>query len=127
MRIDQIDVYQVDLPYSGGTYQLSGGRTYTSFDATFVRVTTDSGIEGWGESTPFGSNYVAAHARGVRAGIAEIAPHVLGTDPRHVDRLNDRMDQALRGHPHAKAPIDVACWDAFGKLVQMPVLSLIHI
>ena len=103
MRIDQIDVYQVDLPYSGGTYQLSGGRTYTSFDATFVRVTTDSGIEGWGESTPFGSNYVAAHARGVRAGIAEIAPHVLGTDPRHVDRLNDRMDQALRGHPHAKA------------------------
>ena len=125
MRIDQIDVYQVDLPYSGGTYQLSGGRTYTSFDATFVRVTTDSGIEGWGESTPFGSNYVAAHARGVRAGIAEIAPHLLGTDPRHVDRLNDRMDQALLGHPHAKAPIDVACWDAFGKLVQMPVCDLL--
>ena len=36
MKIAAIDVYQVDLPYAGGTYQLSSGREYTSFDATFV-------------------------------------------------------------------------------------------
>jgi len=124
MKIKKIDVYQLDLPYSGGTYELSGGRTYTSFDATFVCITTDTGLEGWGESTPFGATYIAAHAYGVRAGIAEMAPYLIGRDPRQVDRINDTMDQSLVGHNHAKTPIDVACWDVFGKSVDLPVCEL---
>lgn len=125
MKIAQIEVFQVDLPYAQGTYQLSGGREYTSFDATIVRVLTDCGIEGWGESTPFGSNYVAAHALGVRAGLAEIAPLVIGSDPMALDRLNDQMDLALAGHLHVKTPIDVACWDIFGKATGRPVCDLL--
>ena len=125
MKITQIDVYQVDLPYAGGTYRLSGGREYTSFDATIVRVTTDTGLTGFGESTPFGSTYVAAHALGVRAGIAEMAPHLIGLDPRRGDRVYDAMDAALVGHAHAKTAIDVACWDVFGKAVGMPVCDLL--
>ncbi|MFT5260342.1 MAG: L-alanine-DL-glutamate epimerase-like enolase superfamily enzyme [Saprospiraceae bacterium] len=125
MKIVAIDVYQVDLPYSGGTYVLSGGREYQSFDATIVRVTTQCGIQGFGESTPFGPNYIAAHALGVRAGINEIAPQLLGKDPRLCDRLNDTMNQALLGHLHAKAPLDVACWDIFGKSVDLPVCQLL--
>ena len=63
MRIAAIEVYQVDLPYAGGVYLLSGGRTYTTFDATIVRLVTDDGIEGWGESTPFGPNYSVISGR----------------------------------------------------------------
>jgi len=125
MKIAKIDVFQTYLPYSGGVYHLSGGREYAGFDATFVRVTSDCGIEGWGESTPFGSTYIAAHGAGARAGIAEIAPNLLGKDPRHLDRLNDAMDGALVGHNHAKTPIDVACWDIFGQSVGMPVCDLL--
>ncbi len=125
MKIKQIDVYQVDLPYSGGVYLLSGGREYRGFDATIVRVETACGLEGWGESTPFGSTYVASHALGVRAGIAEIAPALIGLDPRRVDRINDAMDAALLGHLHAKTALDVACWDVFGKSVGLPVCELL--
>ncbi|WP_129113844.1 mandelate racemase/muconate lactonizing enzyme family protein [Halegenticoccus tardaugens] len=125
MQIESIDVYQVDLPYSGGVYHLSGGRTYSEFDATVVRLVTDDGLEGWGESTPFGPNYIAAHARGVRAGIEEMADSLLGCDPRHVDRVNETMDRSLVGHNHAKTAIDVACWDLFGKAVDMPVCDLL--
>ncbi|MEM7802214.1 MAG: mandelate racemase/muconate lactonizing enzyme family protein [Chloroflexota bacterium] len=125
MRISKIEVFHVDLPYSGGVYTLSGGREYRSFDATFVRVTADNGLEGWGESTPFGSTYIAAHGLGARAGIEEMASHLIGLDPRHVDRLNEAMDDALIGHHHAKTPIDVACWDLFGKSVGMPVCDLL--
>lgn len=125
MRIAAIDVFQVDLPYSGGVYRLSGGREYRSFDATIVRLTSDDGTEGWGESTPFGSNYIAAHALGVRAGIAELAPGLLGRDPCQTDRINDWMDGTLAGHHHVKSPIDVACWDVFGKSVDMPVCELL--
>jgi L-alanine-DL-glutamate epimerase-like enolase superfamily enzyme len=125
LRIEKIDVFKLDLPYSGGVYLLSGGRDYRSFDATIVRITTRNGLEGWGESTPFGSTYVASHALGVRAGIAEIAPSLIGLDPRRVDRINDAMDAALVGHLHAKTALDVACWDLFGKSVGLPVCDLL--
>lgn len=125
MKIDKIELYQVDLPYSGGVYLLSGGREYTSFDASIVRMVADDGTVGWGESTPFGSTYIAAHALGARAGIAEIAPHLLGRDPRQVDRINDAMDEALVGHNHAKTALDIACWDIFGKSVNLPVCELL--
>ena len=115
----------MDLPYSGGTYHLSGGRTYNSFDATFACITNDTGIEGWGESTPFGATYVGAHALGARAGITEIAPHLLGRDPRQVERINDVMDEVLIGHNHAKSALDIACWDVFGKSVGLPVCELL--
>lgn len=125
MKIAKIDVFRVDLPYAGGVYRLSGGREYRAFDASVVRITADNGLEGWGESTPFGATYIAAHGRGVRAGIEEIAPHLIGLDPRRVDRINDAMDEALVGHNHAKTPIDVACWDLFGRSVGLPVCELL--
>lgn len=125
LTIARIDVFQVQLPYAHGVYTLSAGREYTFFDATIVRITTNTGLEGWGESTPFGATYIAAHALGVRAGIAEIAPHLIGLDPRRVDRINDAMDSALLGHEHAKTAIDVACWDVFGKSVGLPVCELL--
>ncbi|HPE60217.1 MAG: mandelate racemase/muconate lactonizing enzyme family protein [Thiothrix sp.] len=125
MKITEIAVYQVDLPYRGGTYRLSGGRTYRCFDATLVCLRTDNGLEGWGESTPFGSTYIASHALGVRAGIAEMAPALLGRDPRQLDRINEVMDQRLVGHLDAKTAIDVACWDLFGKSVELPVCELL--
>ena len=125
MKIDRIELFQVDLPYSGGVYHLSGGRTYESFDASIVKITADDGTTGWGESTPFGSTYIAAHALGTRAGIAELAPHLLGRDPRRVDRNYDLMDTTLVGHNHAKTPLDIACWDIFGKSVGLPVYELL--
>ena len=125
MKISRIEFYEVELPYSGGVYVLSGGREYRSFGAGIVRLETDTGLEGWGESTPFGSTYIASHARGVRAGVEEIAPHLLGRDPRQVDRINDAMDEALVGHNHAKTALDIACWDVFGKSVELPVCELL--
>jgi L-alanine-DL-glutamate epimerase-like enolase superfamily enzyme len=106
-------------------YRLSGGREYTSFEASFVRVIADDGTDGWGESTPFGGTYIAAHAKGVRAGLDDIAPAVLGMDPRQTARVYDAMDSVLLGHNHAKTPIDVACWDIFGKSTGMPVCDLL--
>ncbi|WP_210529537.1 mandelate racemase/muconate lactonizing enzyme family protein [Rubellimicrobium arenae] len=125
MKIARIELYEVELPYSGGVYLLSGGREYRSFGAAIVRVVADDDTEGWGESTPFGSTYVAAHARGARAGIEEIAPHLLGRDPRQTDRIYDRMDEVLVGHAHAKAAIDAACWDVLGKALNRPVCELL--
>ena len=62
MKIKKIDLFEFHLPYAGGEYELSRGRIYTSFDSAIVRITAQDGTEGWGESTPFGPDYIAAHA-----------------------------------------------------------------
>ena len=81
MRITRIDAYRVELPLLEGSYKWSGGNAVSVFDSTVVAVTTDSGLVGYGEVCPLGSAYLPAYARGVRAGIEELAPHLIGLDP----------------------------------------------
>ncbi|QGX98819.1 mandelate racemase [Roseovarius faecimaris] len=121
MQIARIEVYQADLPVKGGVYRLSGGREYRSYDATFVKMTTACGLTGWGESTPFGATYVAAHAPGTRAGIAVLAPALLGHDPRHHDRNWERMQATLTGHRNARCALDVAMWDIAAQAAGQPL------
>ena len=125
MKIASISAYRVELPLHEGSYKWSGGKSVAVFDSTIVQVGTDSGIVGHGEVCPLGPAYLPAYAKGVRAGIAELAPHLLGEDPRQLERLNRRMDAALKGHPYVKAGIDIACWDILGQAAELPVCILL--
>ncbi len=125
MKITSISVYPFELPLQR-PYRLSGGRLLLErLDSTFVRLDTDAGISGWGEGCPWGSTYLPAFPGGIRAAIAELAPTVLGMDPRRLDVLNAAMDAALPGHLYAKSPLDQACWDIFGKSSSLPVYDLL--
>src|SRR5690242_5622469 len=96
MRITGIQAYRVELPLHEGSYKWSGGNAVTVFDSTVVAVHTDAGITGYGEICPLGPAYLPAYAAGARAGIAELAPQLLGQDPLALGALNRRMDAALR-------------------------------
>ena len=125
MKIKRIAAYQVDLPLHEGSYKWSGGKSVEVFDSTIVEVETDSGMSGYGEVCPLGPFYLPAYAEGVRAGVKELAPHLLGSDPRQLDVLNRRMDAALKGHPYVKSGIDMACWDILGQVAALPVCELL--
>src|SRR5271165_5015211 len=124
MKIQRIRAYQVDLPLHEGSYKWSGGKSVSVFDSTVVQVDTDAGVTGHGEVCPLGPFYLAAYANGVRAGIVELGPELLGEDPLQLARLNRRMDAALKGHPYVKSGIDMACWDILGKVTGQPVSVL---
>ena len=124
MRITAIRAYRIDLPLHEGSYKWSGGNAVTVFDSTVVAVETDAGITGWGEVCPLGPAYLPAYAAGARAGIAELAPHLIGSDPLALGVLNERMDAAMRGHPYVKSAIDMACWDLLGKATGQSVATL---
>ncbi len=115
MKVTRIDVFQMDLTYVHGTYRMSGGRDIRALPSTLVRVTSDTGIEGWGEVCPLGTTYLPAHAGGAQAALALLAPALIGLDPTNLAAINETMDGALMGHAYAKSPIDVACWDLTGK------------
>jgi cis-L-3-hydroxyproline dehydratase len=125
LRIKRIFAHRVDLPLYEGSYKWSGGKSVSVFDSTIVGIETDSGLTGYGEVCPLGPFYLPAYAEGVRAGLRELAPHLLGFDPCELAKVNRRMDAALKGHPYVKSGIDIACWDILGKVTGLPVCTLL--
>ncbi|HQX53781.1 MAG TPA: mandelate racemase/muconate lactonizing enzyme family protein [Planctomycetaceae bacterium] len=124
MKIKRLFAHRVELPLHEGSYKWSGGKSVTVFDSTIVGVETDSGLIGYGEVCPLGPFYLPAYAEGVRTGLRELGPHLLGLDPRELSVLNHRMDAALKGHPYVKSGIDIACWDLLGQFSGLPVCVL---
>ena len=125
MQITKLSAYRVELPLHEGSYKWSGGNSVSVFDSTIVEITTDEGLVGYGEVCPLGPAYLPAYAAGARAGIAEVAPHLIGMDPTQLTVINDRMDQAMRGHPYVKSAIDMACWDLLGKATNQSCTTLL--
>ena len=86
----------------------------------WVRVHTDAGIVGLGE-TFYGAGAVEAHIHDTLAG------RLLGRDPLrieaiHREMLNLPMAQASTGVEYrAASAIDIALWDLFGKVCGQPV------
>src|SRR3954465_15907913 len=124
MKIARILAYRVELPLHETTYKWSGGKSVTVFDSTIVAVETDNHLVGYGEVCPLGPFYLPAYAEGVRTGLRELGPHLLGLDPRELSKLSHRMDAALKGHPYVKSGIDIACWDLLGQAAGLPVCTL---
>ncbi|MFP6855606.1 MAG: cis-3-hydroxy-L-proline dehydratase [Opitutales bacterium] len=125
MKIIRISVHRVELPLHEGKYSWSGGKSVEIFDSTIVKIQTDAGLTGVGEVCPLGPFYLPAYADGVRAGIRELGPHLIGQDPTKLLPLNRLMDAALQGHPYVKSGIDMACWDIFGQASAQPVCELL--
>lgn len=123
-RIAKVDLFTYELTYVGGEYVMSGGRKIRSLTSTVARLTTTDGLVGYGETCPLGANYLPAHARGAKAALEEIAPHLVGCDanPEIVAR---RMDAVLLGHPYAKSAVDIAAWDIFGKATGVSACELL--
>ncbi len=123
MRIDRITAWQINLPLVEGTFSYAGG-VLSAFDSTVVRIETDHGVTGWGESAPLGPAYLPAYAEGVRTGIRYLAPHLIGADPTALTAINETMDGLLKGHPSVKSAIDMACWDVLGKTAGLSIATL---
>jgi L-alanine-DL-glutamate epimerase-like enolase superfamily enzyme len=109
--ITAIRAYRQWQPFAEGTYATSAGSA-AGFDALVVAVDTELGATGWGEMAPLGSFYSEAFAAGARAGVAELAPHLVGLDAGQPRAVAARMAEAMRGQPYVKSALDVACWDA---------------
>jgi L-alanine-DL-glutamate epimerase-like enolase superfamily enzyme len=90
----------------------------------WVRVHTDSGLIGLGETYPAAATAEAAVHE-------SLAPVLLGQDARDIARLWQRMFQAVSYHGWAGAEmraisaVDLALWDLAGKASDLPVYRLL--
>jgi L-alanine-DL-glutamate epimerase-like enolase superfamily enzyme len=123
MHIKTIRAYRMLQPFVEGPYRMSKGRVADGFDAVIVALTSDDGVTGWGEMAPLGTFYSAAFAAGAQAGVAEIAPHLLGRDPRALAQVGRLMDAVFKGHPYVKSAIDMACCDLAARSAGVPLVT----
>jgi len=96
---------------------LQGERTYT-----LIKVETDAGVYGIGEG--YGSPGV-----GIKEGVLELRPYFIGKDPLDIETLYTGPTYRTDGSAHmllrAMSGIEAALWDVSGKLLNLPVATLL--
>jgi galactonate dehydratase len=109
MRIASVDVLAVGNELTG--------------EHTFVRITTEDGITGLGQSACWG------YPRGVAGVLHELSPLLLGADPFRIEHI---WHLVYRSRPFrsnlvsaAVSAIDLALWDIKGKALDLPVWELL--
>jgi L-alanine-DL-glutamate epimerase-like enolase superfamily enzyme len=120
VRIAEARAYRQWQPFSDGTYSCSGGIA-EGFDSTIVTLVAEDGTTGYGEAAPLGAFYAPAFPGGVRAGVSDLLPLVVGADARAPRALLRRLDVAMMGQPASKSAIDMAACDLAARLAGVPL------
>ena len=123
--VARVEIYGYQLTYAHGDYVMSGGRVVNQLDSTVVRVVTEDGTSGFGETCPLGPTYLPAHSEGARAALPLLASALVGADVTNAADVQARMEVALQGSGYAKSALDTACWDAMGKATGLSVAQLL--
>lgn len=123
MKIREIHIYGHALPVKNGPYTMASGAVH-ALDTTLVKLVSDTGVAGWGETCPVGPTYAEAHADGARAALAVMAQGLIGA-ALWPTALNRKMNSLLNGHNYAKAAIDIAAHDLIGKMLGVNVADLL--
>jgi L-alanine-DL-glutamate epimerase-like enolase superfamily enzyme len=125
MKIASVEALYLKLP-------VIQARTDSSQDALIIKITTDSGLVGWGEVD--GSPHVtkaiveAPYSHTIATGLRHI---LLGENPLEIGRLWKKMYDATLYYGRegaviqAMAGIDLALWDIKGKALGLPVHQLL--
>jgi L-alanine-DL-glutamate epimerase-like enolase superfamily enzyme len=125
-RIVSVDIARVDYPLVG---EFKFFKTQAR-PTIVLRLTDEDGVEGFGQSVPI-ETWTYETIESVETTLRHyLAPVVLGADPSDIAGIHARMERAIRpsfsvGQPLAKAAIDLACYDLWGKQAKKPVTALL--
>lgn len=120
MKIVAIETYPLVLPirevYGGAAGFLEDCR------ALIVRLETENGIEGWGETTEGrpGNTYETLETMDLMAQ-KYFAPALIGMDLEDTGKVVNKLHNVRHGHPITKAAIEIALFDALGRIYQVPL------
>ena len=106
------------------TMKIASLETFSNPFVCFVRVTSDSGESGWGQTSTYNADITATIFH------RQVAPWALGADAFAIDALVERIEEREHKFPgsyrcRALAGLDTALWDLRGKLEGKPVVELL--
>lgn len=120
MKIKNLTTTHVRLPLVK-PFQTSFGR-FEKKNALIVRVETEKNVIGWGETASLGAPLYSPDFTASDEIVQNqfIFPYLLG---REGEDITDFLDvfKPIRGHPFAKAGVEMALWDALAKEAGQPL------
>lgn len=142
MKITNVEAFWLRSPIPKEKQHFSDYGLLTNFDMTLVVITTEDGLQGFGEAK------AAVGSSGVCASIVscienELKPILIGKDAKNINRLWEGMYNGTRDHYalsrgrrfpilgrrgltiSAMSGVDTALWDLKGKTLNTPVMDLL--
>ncbi len=131
MRVIGLDVMLVGLP-TRRVHKWAGLRGPIG-RYVVVRIESDEGLVGWGETQclpDWGGAYMRYYGetpQTVRHVLLDLLLPILreAEDPLAIPRMHAVMDRVIKGHPYAKAALDIALHDLKGRALGVPVYDLL--
>jgi o-succinylbenzoate synthase len=123
MKITDVKLYRISIPLR--VPFKTALRSVDSVEDVIVEIITDTGERGFGEAPPTG--VITGDTTGAIVGAIRdhIGKSIIGMD---IDALEDVLQTIQRCIVHntsAKAAVDMAVWDLYGKLYRIPVHKLL--
>ncbi|NLE10966.1 MAG: mandelate racemase, partial [Actinobacteria bacterium] len=125
MKITQVECIPVSIPFVKPIV-MSGGPA-TVADGVVLKVHTDEGVTGIGETGDTSLWYMGESQDSIMHNLAKVfAPQILvGEDPFNLETIVAKMDKATRSNSQSKALVDYALHDLMGKALGVPVYKLL--
>jgi L-Ala-D/L-Glu epimerase len=120
MRIEAVEIYAADLkmhePFVIATMTVDVAKS------VFVRIRTDSGIDGWGEAQPYWR--IVGETRETALAVSEtFARAIVGRDPLDLESRLDDLRACVAGNRTALSAFDMALHDAAARVAELPLYA----
>jgi L-Ala-D/L-Glu epimerase len=122
MRVDAVEPVLVEVPLATAVHGVHGVTAVQR--SVLVRVTTDTGVEGWGNVDPT-PGYSRVSADDIHDAVLGLAPALAGADPFNLHRALAIMDRRAADASEAKAAVEMALLDVQGRALALPVHALL--
>ena len=122
MKIVSVDVFPIRVPLAKPI--VMSHITIHQSDNVLVRVTTDEGLQGWGEGVE-ATDLTGETQDSIRAALSFLGPRLVGEDPMRRVALWWAMKKMIYGNETAIGAIDMALYDIAGKALGVPVAELL--
>ena len=123
MKITSVRLGRISVPLR--TPFKTALRSVSSVEDVIVEIRTDCGAVGYGEAPPTGA--ITGDTTGAIIGAIQdhIAKTIIGRDVDELEPLLQSVQKCIVGNSSAKAAVDMALWDLYGQLYNIPVYKLL--
>ncbi len=123
MKITNVRLGRISVPLR--TPFKTALRSVNSVEDVIVEIHTDCGAIGYGEAPPTGA--ITGDTTGAIIGAIQdhIGKTILGRDIDELEPLLQAVQKCIVGNSSAKAAVDMAIWDLYGQLHNIPVHKLL--
>jgi len=121
VKISDVEAIPIRLPLARPNYTAMG--VVTESRKVIVKITTDTGITGFGEASSFPA-YGGGTADAVIGAMAVYRPHLMGENPFNHLQIGKTLEEMVAEERLARAAINVALHDIVGKSLNQPIYNL---